>query len=184
MTGGIARLTSMELSIITSSANFWSKFKQGWAHLWSGLSKWGKMQGNKVRLKFNVIGILVGQHFTINTWLLGISIYRSQLSIIHNQHEFKPFEQIPSTWSSTSWAHHLSIPLKQNQSRFISIFKFNYHVRVQAAHNHEHGWYISFTLGRGGASLPMSRDSLLARVCKSCIHFRGDWLGSHYEAFP
>jgi hypothetical protein len=173
----------MELSIITSSANL-SKFKQGWAHLWSGLNKWGKKQGNKVRLQFNAIGILVGQHFIINTWLLGISVYQTHLSISDNQHELKPFEQIPSTWSSTSWMNHLSIPLKQNRSRFISIFKFNYHVRVQATLNCEHDWYISFTLCRGGASLPMSRDSLLARVCKSRIHFRGDWLGSHYEAFP
>jgi hypothetical protein len=164
MTCGITRLASMELSIITSSANFWSKFKQGWAHLWSGLNKWGEMQGNKVRLKFNTIGILVGQHFIINTWLLGISIYQSQLSIIHNQHELKPFEQIPSTWSSTSWAHHLSISLKQNRSRFISIFKFNYHVRVQTAFSREHVWYISFTLYRGGTSLPMSHDSLIAQV--------------------
>ena len=25
-----------------------------------------------------------------------------------------------------------------------SFFKFSYYVRVQAAHDHEHGWYISF----------------------------------------
>jgi hypothetical protein len=30
----------------------------------------------------------------------------------------------------------------------------------------------------------MSRDSLLAPVFKSCIHFRDERLGSHYEAFP
>jgi hypothetical protein len=35
---------------------------------------------------------------------------------------------------------------------------------VQAGHNREHDWYISFTLCRGGASLPMSHDSILARV--------------------
>jgi hypothetical protein len=84
MTGGITRLASMEFSIISSSANFWSKYKQGWAHFWLVLSKWGKMQGNKVRLKFNAIDILVGQHFIINTWLLGISIYRTHLSISDN----------------------------------------------------------------------------------------------------
>jgi hypothetical protein len=81
---GITRLASMEFSIISSSANFWSKFKQGWAHLWSGLNKWGEMQGNKVRLKFNVVGILVGLHFIINTWLLGISMCQTHLSISDN----------------------------------------------------------------------------------------------------
>jgi hypothetical protein len=164
MTGGITRLAPIELSIITSSANFWSKLSKGELTYGQGSASGGKMQGNKVRLKFNAIGILVGQYFIINTWLLGISIYQSQLSIIHNQHKLKLFEQIPSPWRSTSWAHHLSIPLKQNRSRFISIFKFNYHVRVQATHNREHGWYISFTLYRGDTSLPMSHDSLLARV--------------------
>jgi hypothetical protein len=143
-----------------------------------------KYKVNKVRLKFNVVSILVGQHFIINTWLLNISIYQTQLSIIHNHHKLKPLEQISSTWSSTSWANHLTIPLKQNRSQFISIFKFNYHVRVQAAHNHEHNWYISFTLYKGGPNLPMIHDSLLVRVCESHIHFRGEWLGSHYEAFP
>jgi hypothetical protein len=143
-----------------------------------------KCKVNKVRIKFNAVSILVGQHFIINTWLLSISIYQTQLSIIHNHHKLKPLEQIPSTWSSTSWANHLSISLKQNWSRFISIFKFNYHVGVQVARNHEHDWYISFTLWRGGTTLPMSHDSLLARVCKSRIHFRDDWLGSDYEAFP
>jgi hypothetical protein len=140
------------------------------------------MQGNKVRLNFNALNILVGQHFIINTRLIGISIYQTQLSIIHNQHKFKPLEQIPSTWSSTSWANHLSISLKQNRSRFISIFKFNYHVRVQATHNREHGWYIS-TLCRGGITLPTSRVSPLAWVGQTRKHFRGEWLGIHYEAF-
>jgi hypothetical protein len=78
-----------------------------------------KFKVNKVRLQFTMVSILVGQHFIINTWLLSISIYQTQLSIIHNQHKLKPLEQIPSTWSSTSWANHLSIPLKQNRSQFI-----------------------------------------------------------------
>jgi hypothetical protein len=40
-----------------------------------------KMQGNKVKLKFNAVSILVGQHFIINTWLLSVSIYQTHLSI-------------------------------------------------------------------------------------------------------
>jgi hypothetical protein len=127
---------------------------------------------SKMKLQAEVRG------FIINTLLLSVSIYQTQLSIIHNHHKLKPLEQIPSAWSSTSWANHLSIPLKQNRTRFISIFKFNDHVRVQAALNREHGWNISFTLCRGGASLPMSRDSLLAWVHRTRIHFRGEWLGS------
>jgi hypothetical protein len=142
-----------------------------------------KCKVNKVRLKFNVVSILVGQHFIINTWLLSISIYQTQLSIIHNPHKLKPLEQIPSTSSSTSWANHLSIPLKQNRSRFISIFKFNYHVRVHAALNREHGWYISFTLCRSGTTLPTSHVSPQAWVSQTRKHFQGEWLGIHYEAF-
>jgi hypothetical protein len=30
----------------------------------------------------------------------------------------------------------------------------------------------------------MSRDSLLAYVDQTRIHFRGEWLGSHYKDFP
>jgi hypothetical protein len=142
-----------------------------------------KCKVNKVRLKFIAISILVGQHFIINTWLLSISIYQIQLSIIHNHHKLKPLEQIPSTWSSTSWANHLSMSLKQNRSRFISIFMFNYHVRVQAALNREHGWYISFTLWRSGTTLPTSHVSPLAWVGQTRKHFQGEWLGIQYEAF-
>jgi hypothetical protein len=136
---GITRLASIKFTIISSSANFWSKLSKGELTYGQGSASGVKMQGNKVRLKFNAVSILVGQHFIINTWLLSISIYQTQLSIIHNQHKLKPLEQEPSTWSSTSWANHLSILLKQNRSWFIFIFKFNYHVRVQAAHNREHG---------------------------------------------
>jgi len=32
---------------------------------------------------------------------------------------------------------------------------------VQVAHNREHGWYISFTLCRGGTTLPTSHVSHL-----------------------
>jgi hypothetical protein len=141
-----------------------------------------KCKLNKVR-QFIAVSILVGQHFIINTWLLGISKYQTQVSIIHKQHKLKPLEQIPSTWNSTSWANHLSIQLKQNRSQFISIFKFNYHVRVQAALNREHGWYISFTLCRGGTTLPTSRVSPLVWVGQTRKHFQGEWLGIHYEAF-
>jgi hypothetical protein len=63
-----------------------------------------------------------------------------------------------------------------------SIFKFNYHVRVQVALNREHGWYISFTLCRGGSTLPTSYVSLLAWVDQTRKDFLGEWLGIHYEA--
>jgi hypothetical protein len=43
-----------------------------------------KMQGNKVKLKFNAVSILVGQHFIINTWLLSVSIYQTHLNISDN----------------------------------------------------------------------------------------------------
>jgi hypothetical protein len=44
-----------------------------------GAKQVGEMQGNKVRLKLNAVSILVGQHFIINTWLLGISIYQTNI---------------------------------------------------------------------------------------------------------
>jgi hypothetical protein len=91
MTGAIARLASIKFTIIYSSANFWSKLSKGELTYGQGSASGVKMQGNKVRLKFNVISILVDQHFIINAWLLSISIYQTQLSIIHNQH----------TWAST-----------------------------------------------------------------------------------
>jgi hypothetical protein len=105
MTGGITRLASIKFTIIIFICKLLIKIKQGWAHLWSGLSKWGKMQGNKVRLKFNAIGILVGQHFIINTWLLGISIYQTHLSISDNlQHIYiinmnNHQHKLRSTWT-------------------------------------------------------------------------------------
>ena len=55
---------------------------------------------------------------------------------------------------------------------------------VQAAHNREHGWYISFqTLCRGCALYPQAVIPSLARACKTLIHSRGEWPGIHYEAF-
>jgi hypothetical protein len=66
---------------------------------------------------------------------------------------------------------------------YFSIFKFNYHVRVQVALNREHDWHISFTLCRGGTTLPTIHVSPLARVDRTRKHFLGEWLGIHYEAF-
>jgi hypothetical protein len=54
-----------------------------------------------------------------------------------------------------------------------------------AAHNREHGWYISFhnTLQRL-RTLPTSRDSLSARRSWLSIdHYQGDLAGYHYIAF-
>jgi hypothetical protein len=62
-----------------------------------------------------------------------------------------------------------TIPLKKNlnakttQAQRASptmiylVFKFINHVRVQAAHDREHGWSISFTLCRGLHTLPTVR---------------------------
>jgi hypothetical protein len=89
MTGGITRLASIKFTLIMFICKLLIKIKQGWAHLWSRLSKWGKMQGNKVRLKFNAVSILFGQHLITNTWLLSVSIYQTHLSISDNlQHEY------------------------------------------------------------------------------------------------
>jgi hypothetical protein len=78
--------------------------------------------------------------------------------------------------------------LKQTTSRssdhdLFSIFKFNYHVRVQVALNREHGKHISFILYRGGTTLPTSHVSHLAWVDRIRKHCRGEWLGIHDEAF-
>jgi hypothetical protein len=54
-----------------------------------------------------------------------------------------------------------------------------------AAHNREHGWYISFdnTL-QSLRTLPTSRDSLSAwRSWLSIDHYQGDPAGYHYVAF-
>jgi hypothetical protein len=64
-----------------------------------------------------------------------------------------------------------------------SIFKFNYHVRVQVVLNRGHGLHISFTLYRGGTTFPTSHVSHLAWVDQTRKHYRGEWLGIHYEAF-
>jgi hypothetical protein len=45
---------------------------------------------SKMKLQAEVRG------FIINTLLLSVSIYQTQLSIIHNHHKLKPLEQIPS----------------------------------------------------------------------------------------
>jgi hypothetical protein len=79
-------------------------------------------------------------------------------------------------------------PLKQTIGRssdldLLSIFKFNYHVRVQVALNREHDCHISFTLCRGGTTLPTSHVSHLAWVDQTRKHYQGEWLGIHYEAF-
>jgi hypothetical protein len=63
---GITRLASMEFSIITSSATS-DQNQARVSSIMVGAQQVGEMQGNKVRLKFNAIGILVGQHFIINT---------------------------------------------------------------------------------------------------------------------
>jgi hypothetical protein len=128
MAGGITRLASMELSIITSSANFWSKLSKGELTYGQGSASGVKMQGNKVRLKFNVVGILVGQHFIINTWLLGISIYQTQLSMnhihqhiyIYHQHKYitsissKPLEP-----KRTTIYFHLQVQLSCEESKLL-----------------------------------------------------------------
>jgi hypothetical protein len=41
----------------------------------------------------------------------------------------------------------------------------------------------SFTLCRGGTTLPTSRVSHLAWVDRTHKHCLGEWLGIHYEAF-
>jgi hypothetical protein len=54
-----------------------------------------------------------------------------------------------------------------------------------AAHNREHGWYISFhTLCRGCALYPQAVISLSARRSWLSIdHYQGDPIGYHYVAF-
>jgi hypothetical protein len=53
-----------------------------------------------------------------------------------------------------------------------------------AAHNREHGYYISFiTLCRGCALYPQVVIPSLARACKTLVHSWGEWPGIHYEAF-
>jgi hypothetical protein len=103
------------------------------------------MQGNKLRLKFNAVNILVGQHFIINTWLQSISIYQTQLSIIKNQHNSNHLSKYHQHEAQPLWVNHLSIPIKQNRSRFISIFKFNYHVRYSAKKSGRHGVGVTET---------------------------------------
>jgi hypothetical protein len=53
-----------------------------------------------------------------------------------------------------------------------------------AAHNREHGRYISFiTLCRGCAIYPQVVIPFLARACKTLIHSQGKWPGIHCKAF-
>ena len=58
-----------KISIKVSSITLWSKLSKGELTYGRGSASGVKMQGNKVRLKFNAIGILVGQHFINNTCL-------------------------------------------------------------------------------------------------------------------
>jgi hypothetical protein len=118
------------------------------------------MQGNKLRLKFNAVNILVGQHFIINTWLQSISIYQTQLSIIKNQHNSNHLSKYHQHEAQPLWVNHLSIPIKQNRSRFISIFKFNYHVRYSAKKSGRHGVGVTET-----TSLPSVLGDTRQRGC-------------------
>jgi hypothetical protein len=46
MTGGTPALELVVVAeVLFSSVLLWTASKQGWAHLWLELSKWGKMQG-------------------------------------------------------------------------------------------------------------------------------------------
>ena len=155
MTGGITRLASMEFSIISSSANFWSKLSKGELTYGRGSASGGKTNASLTRWGWGwAVSILVGQHFINNTCLTnkcesqvfplnkGIRVYKKTLkwnNLSKTIGRSSDLDLFPSSSSIIMWG-------------------------VQAAHNPEHGWYISFTLCRGGASLPMSRDSLLARV--------------------
>jgi hypothetical protein len=54
----------------------------------------------------------------------------------------------------------------------------------KAAHNHEHGWYISFIPLQRSHTLPKSHDSLSARGELIPIdHYLGGLAGYHYVAF-
>jgi hypothetical protein len=155
MITGITRLASNEFTIIIFICNLLIKIKQGVSSLMVQAQQVGwKCKVNKVRLSFNAVSILVGQHFIINTWLLSISTYQT-----HIKHKQKIFSIYVTNINNHQ--HQLN-SLEQNRAWFISIFKFNYHVRVQAALNREYDWYISLTLCRGGTTLPTSHVSPLA----------------------
>jgi hypothetical protein len=93
MTGGITRLASMELSIITSSANFWSKLSKGELTYGRGSASGGKTNASLPRWGQGwVVSILVAQYFINNTCLTskcesqvfplnkGIRVYQKHLS--------------------------------------------------------------------------------------------------------
>jgi hypothetical protein len=67
MTGGITRLASMSLASYLHMQTSDQNLSKGELTYGRGSASGVKMQGNEVRLKFNVIGILVSQHFIINT---------------------------------------------------------------------------------------------------------------------
>jgi hypothetical protein len=65
---GITRLASIKFIIIIFICKHLIKVKQGVSSVMVGTQQLGwKCKVNKVRLKFNAISILVGQHFIINT---------------------------------------------------------------------------------------------------------------------
>jgi hypothetical protein len=65
------------------------------------------------------------------------------------------------------------------EPRFNFIFKFINHERVQAAHNREHDWSISFTLYRGLRTLPTAR-------VKAPKNFKPNYamLAKHHTTLP
>jgi hypothetical protein len=82
----ITRLASIEFTIKIFICKLLIKIKQGGDLTYGGGSSSGwKCKVNKVRMKFSVVSILVGQHFIINnTWLLSISIYQTHIK--HKQY--------------------------------------------------------------------------------------------------
>ena len=66
----------------------------------------------------------------------------------------------------------------------LNLIPYFTHVRVRAAFDREHGWYTSFTLYRGCASLPTSGDTHQPRVMNPIHLFQGGEAGCQDEVFP
>jgi hypothetical protein len=109
--------------------------------------------------------LLVGQVFIIswsqvlaiiNPWIISSS--RNIIIIIEPNPEIEPYYFEPS----------------------VSLIKG----ALKAAHNREHGWYISFIPLQRSHTSPMSHDSQSARGSWLSIdHFQDELAGSHYEVF-
>jgi hypothetical protein len=108
--------------------NYYSVLRhwQGMSTLTVGAQQVGwKCMVNKVKLRFNAVNILIGQHFIINTWLLNISKYQTQLSIINNHHKIKQLEPI----IINMWLNHLRKSLKHTAwTKSITIY---FHLQLQ-----------------------------------------------------